>query len=106
VLYEDGTGVEKDYRQAARWYRAAAEKRVARGEFDLARLYYAGKGVPLDYVTAYVWYSRALADGEPLAALGLKEMASIMTPRQKQMALDLLAGDQGLSRETVAMGLK
>jgi hypothetical protein len=64
--------------------------------------------VPLDYVSAYFWYSRALADGEPLAALGLKEISSIMTPRQKRMALDLVAGrqDLGLSGETVAMGEK
>ena len=37
VLYEDGTGVEKDYQQAARLYRAAATYGVSRGEFDLAR---------------------------------------------------------------------
>src|SRR5260370_28326419 len=86
VLYEDGAGVEKDYAQAARWYRVAAAKRVGRGEFNLAKLYYAGKGVPLDYVTAYFWYSRAATDGEPLSALGLKELSSIMTPRQEQLA--------------------
>ena len=106
VLYEDGTGIEKDYQQAARLYRVAAEKGVGGGEFNLAKLYSAGKGVPLDYVASYFWYSRALADGEPLAALGLKEIASIMTPRQKQVAEDLVAGRQELGGETVAMGVK
>jgi len=45
VLYQDGTGVgRRTTEQAGRWYRIAAAKRACRGEFNLAKLYSAGKG--------------------------------------------------------------
>jgi TPR repeat protein len=49
---------------------------------DLAFLYEQGKGVPLDYVSAYEWYKAASAGGEKQAAVRLKGLTHVMTPEQ------------------------
>ena len=60
-------------------------------------MYYSGRGVPLDYVTAFLWYSRAAAGGDERAARVLKQLATVMTPRQKQLAQARLAERQAVS---------
>jgi len=79
-------GVERDYAQAARWYRAAADQGDSSGQYDLASLYAAGRGVQLDYVSAYVWYSLAASSGDERSARQLKSLSKRMTPRQMQQA--------------------
>src|SRR6266481_6369340 len=56
------------------------------GQYDLASLYAAGRGVQLDYVSAYVWYSLAASSGEERSARQLKSLSKRMTPRQMQQA--------------------
>jgi TPR repeat protein len=105
-MYEDGSGVEIDYRQAANWYRASAEKGDGRGQFGLANLYMTGKGVPLDYVSAYVWYSAA-SSGDSLGARQLKSLRKLMTPRQLGEAQARLSARQeqgGASAKSVDAG--
>jgi TPR repeat protein len=58
-------------------------------------LYFIGRGVPLDYVSAYMWLGRSAAAGDPLAAQSLKTVAAIMTPHQKLLALAQLGNPQG-----------
>jgi TPR repeat protein len=60
-------------------------------------MYHSGRGVPLDYVSAYAWCSRAAAAGDPTAAKALKQLNSIMTPRQKDLAEARLAESQSAS---------
>jgi TPR repeat protein len=45
----------KDAKEAAKWYRKAAEQGNARAQFKLADLYYYGAGVKQDYSEAYFW---------------------------------------------------
>ena len=97
MIYEDGLGVEKDYQQASDWYRASAMHGATRGEYNLAMMYFLGRGVSLDYGSAYVWFGRAAAAGDAEAARRLKTLSTIMTPRQKHAALAQGSGGQDAS---------
>jgi len=95
-MYEDGSGVPRDYQLAAKWYAAAAEHGDARARYNLANLYSSGRGVPLDYVSAYEWYKLAAAGGEGLAIRKLRDVSELMTSRQKQLAVSRLLERQNL----------
>lgn len=53
--YELGWGVEKDWNEALRWYRRAAENGDHNAQYRLASAYFDGDGVAVDYATAYFW---------------------------------------------------
>jgi len=46
----------KEYKQAAYWYRQAAEAGVANAEYNMGTLYFNGEGVPQDYAKAHAWF--------------------------------------------------
>lgn len=58
-----GTGVPKDYEQAALWYQRAASSGSAIGQYRLASLYERGRGVDQDLGRARIWYQRAAEQG-------------------------------------------
>jgi TPR repeat protein len=97
VMYEDGLGTERDYARAVALYRDAAMHGTVRAQYNLATMYAAGRGVPLDYVTAYMWLTRAADAGDSMAARSLKDLATVMTPRQKDQARTRLAEGQTAS---------
>jgi len=73
-IYAAGKGVERDLKQAAEWYRKAAEKGDVSGQIHLAALYRdGGKGFARDMVLAAEWYRKAAELGDPGAqgTLGL-----------------------------------
>jgi len=47
-MYQFGEGVPKDFSEAARWYRKAADQGDAKAQVDLGYLYNHGSGVPED----------------------------------------------------------
>ena len=49
----------KDYAEAVKWYRKAAEQGNASGQCDLGRMYQNGYGVTKDYAQAVKWYRKA-----------------------------------------------
>jgi TPR repeat protein len=49
-------------------------------------MYYSGRGVPLDYVSAYLWYGRAAAAGDASTAKVLRQLSGVMTTHQKELA--------------------
>src|ERR1035438_1730651 len=67
TLYHDGRGVPKDFNEAVRWFRLAAEQGTAPGASDgqvlLALSYQEGEGVPKDYKEAARWYRQAADHG-------------------------------------------
>jgi TPR repeat protein len=88
--YEWAEGVEQDYRKAAYWYRRAAEHvpnlgGAGQGRNDLGLLYADGKGVPKDYVQAYMWFSLAGTDRN------IADIRQEMTPEQIFRAQRLVA---------------
>ena len=58
-LYLDGTGVEADPRQAARWFNLAAEKGHAPAQALLGQLLIDGQGVPKQRARGLMWLSLA-----------------------------------------------
>lgn len=62
-MYSNGDGVIQSYKQAAKWYRKAAEHGYAYAQFNLAGMYKNGEGVVEDYVEAYKWILLAGMNG-------------------------------------------
>jgi TPR repeat protein len=52
-------GIRRDYIEAVKWYRKAAEQGLARAQNNLGSMYKNGRGVSLDYVQAAKWYRKA-----------------------------------------------
>lgn len=63
TLYENGLGVRRDYDEALRWYRMAAERNFAQAFFALGMMYENGKGVPEDLRQAREWMRKAADRG-------------------------------------------
>ena len=51
--------MDKDYVEAANWYRKAADLHYAPAMVDIAFLYRTGKGVEKDFGAAFGWYKKA-----------------------------------------------
>ena len=69
--YCDGDGTPRDYAQAARWFRAAAELGDPLAQHDLGVLYFRGQGVPVDYAEAARWERLAAKQGHVAAETSL-----------------------------------
>ncbi len=73
--YEIGReAVPRDYQEAVRWYRAAAEQGYMLAQFDLGQMYDEGQGVPQNYKEAVRWYRAAAEQGFMLAQFNLGQM--------------------------------
>jgi TPR repeat protein len=66
-----GQGVQRDYGQAAVWFRKAAEQGYAEAQKDLGGLYETGKGISQDNAEAARWYRKAAEQGNASAQLNL-----------------------------------
>jgi len=64
-------GTPDDIREAARWYRMAADKGLAAAQAKLAACYAAGSGVEQSDAQAVQWYLRAARQGDVQAAASL-----------------------------------
>jgi TPR repeat protein len=63
VIYAKGYGVDQDYKEAAKWYRKAAEQGHSWGQYNLGGMYANGFGVDQDYIEAYKWVLLAEMNG-------------------------------------------
>jgi uncharacterized protein len=81
-------GLPKDQKQAAYWYRLAAEKGLAEAQYSLGRLYATGKGVPHDEEQATAWVRSAASQGFPPAEarLGARYAAGKGTTQDDRLA--------------------
>jgi TPR repeat protein len=61
--YLFGEGVEKDYREAQRWFRRAADLGDACAQYQIGKLYYWGQGVARDHNQAAFWAYQAVSNG-------------------------------------------
>jgi tetratricopeptide (TPR) repeat protein len=64
----------KDYENAYKWYRKAAEQGDVNAQFSLATLYDYGEGVTQDYKEAAKWYRKAAEQGDDGAQYNLGVM--------------------------------
>jgi TPR repeat protein len=64
-LYLDGTGVDRDPRQAARWFNLSAEKGNHAAQALLGQLLIAGEGVPRQRARGLMWLMLAKGATDP-----------------------------------------
>ena len=88
VYYDVGAeGAPKDYAEALKWYRAAAEQGSPQAQGKLGRMYADGRGAPQNHAEAYVWLSVAAKTWpDPVAAIALRrerdEAAGKLSPAE------------------------
>lgn len=63
---------KEDFKEAVRWYRAAAERGDSWGQIKLAGMYEYGIGIPKDPQQARRWYLQAAQQGDGSALLELR----------------------------------
>jgi TPR repeat protein len=106
--YAAGKGVAQDLKQAAEWYRKAADKGDVTGAMRLAALYRdGGKGFARDMEQAAGWYRRAAEQGDPGAQGTLGVLYSIgqgvaRNDVEAYFWLDLAAQAKGPNQERYA----
>jgi len=92
LMNDNGLGpVQLNLADAARWYRAAAEKEMPDAQFALAQMYSTGRGVGVvDPQQAVNWLTRAAKNGHVAAMLAVAGMheIGIGTPRDPAQAAD------------------
>lgn len=69
-------GVKRDYAEALRWYRRAADKGFAPAQFNLGLAYELGRGVPVDERQAFKHYLMAAEQGFAAAQFNVGNMYS------------------------------
>ena len=71
-LYEYGQGVDRNLKESARWYKAAAELNDAKGQANYGVMCLEGSvAVPPDLVEAYRWIKLSSLQGD---AIGKKHL--------------------------------
>ena len=73
-MYATGQGIPKDYAEAARWYRKAADQDYPDAQNNLGVMYNNGQGFPRDYAEAIRWYRKAADLGDVKAQYNLGQL--------------------------------
>ena len=93
-IYYFGLGVDKDYVEAARYLKKAADAGLPKAQMQLAFRYFKGEGVPKDIVHAYKWFYIAEKGGEPTAKKALR-------PLSRKMSRSEIAEAKTMADETI-----
>ena len=70
-MYENGSGIEQDYKEFFKWCRKSAEMGFIIAQLELGYLYKEGKEIVQDYKEASKWYRMAAEEGDAEAQLEL-----------------------------------
>jgi TPR repeat protein len=96
--------LDRDYTQAPKWFRVAAEQGLPAAQFRYATALRDGRGIPQDRIEAYVWFLIASDGGYP-ASNELSALDGLLSPdqtdRAKQQARKL---EESVSRPVAAHG--
>jgi TPR repeat protein len=71
-MYSKGEGVTKDFSEAAKWYRKAADQGDAKAQSMLGFIYYQGEGITKDFSEAIKWWNKAAEQGNDVAIQALQ----------------------------------
>lgn len=77
-----GLRIPQNDAEGAKWNLYAAERGDDRYQYRIGLMYEEGRGVPRDYVRAYMWYSLAVTNGWEPGAHDRDQIAEKMTPDQ------------------------
>ena len=72
-MYRFGKGVPQDDKQAAHWYRKAAEQGELNSQYNLGVMYANGEGVPEDMTKAKYWLNKAFKGSDAEVSKSAKE---------------------------------
>jgi len=72
----------KDYAGVFNLFKKVADKGNSNAQYNLAVGYSKGRGVPINYKKAYIWYSLASAQGHEKAKHNISVIEPKMTPQQ------------------------
>jgi TPR repeat protein len=81
-MYEEGLGVPIDYTEALGWLLQAADQENAEAKNRLGLIYYYGRGVAQDYVSAHMWFDLAASEGNLRAVFARDFVAAKRAPLQ------------------------
>jgi len=62
-VYYRGEGVPKDYAQAVKWFRKAADQGMPESQYMMGVIYDRGEGLPQDFAEAVTWYRKSAVQG-------------------------------------------
>jgi TPR repeat protein len=91
LMYSSAAEADRDFVQAARWYRKAADQDHTLAQFNLGIMFASGQGVPRDEALALTWTHRAAEGGDAGAQFSLGSNCH-------RRSLDSLQADRGESR--------
>ncbi len=97
TMFEFGQATKPDPALARQWFRLAAEQGDAKAQSNLGRMFRYGNPDGKDPVLAYKWLKLSAMQGEVTAQMLLKDLAPILTDRQKRQAEDCIASFVGRS---------
>jgi len=108
-MFESGSGVERDYVEAVRWFQMAAEQGDAYSQSHVGYAYEYGRGAPRDEQAAAKWYSKAADQGDAYgqARLGglYRDGRGVTQDYQQAFNWFSKAADQGLAWAQLNVGL-
>ena len=81
-----GMGLPQDDPVGVKWLKAAAEAGHMLARNNLGARYLAGDGVEQSYLEAYVWFSRAAAQGDRKAGKNRDTVAANLSPQELEQA--------------------
>ncbi|CEJ86915.1 Sel1 domain protein repeat-containing protein [Hyphomicrobium sp. GJ21] len=86
----EGKGTPQDFKEAAKWYRRAADQDLAPAQYRLGTFYERGLGMKADRAQAQAWYKRAAAQGNVKAMHNL----AVLSANQSDNAPDYTTAAQ------------
>jgi TPR repeat protein len=89
IYKKGGSGVEKDYTQALKWFRASSEKNYSGGYYQMGLMYLDGLGVAKDINQAIIWFQASLKEGNKLAEEELNKINDSLSKPKKALSSDL-----------------
>lgn len=97
--YAEGRGVRVNRREAAKWYRVAADRGNVTAQCHLGRCYEKGWGVKTSELEAVQWYRKAAEQGDPYGEflLGVAYECGVGVKRDYEQAVEQYqkSADQG-----------
>lgn len=106
--YYDGSGMNKDYESAVKWFCRAADKGSVKAQSALGECYYNGLGTAQNYEAAAKYYTLAAVSGyaEAQTALGECYASGMGVPKDSGKAIQwwMKAAGQGDAQAQAALG--
>ena len=106
LMYFKGKGVPEDHREAAKWFRKAAEQGDAGAQFNLGVMYFKGEGVPEDHREAVKWLRKAAEQGYARAQFNLGVRGEgVLKDYREAVKWYRMAADQGHAGSQFRLGV-